>query len=183
MNRFKQDFGTVVDGQKIITTGNQSLFASIVHVGEIISSLSAGFIGDRRGRKGALFMVVAIVILGTVLQLIVVGSTPLLVVGRLVLGAGVGIASNCVPRKSQLLPGKYITHELRIYAVYLSEIPPAAIRGAMVSSWQLFLAIGQVIGAVVAQGTKDYQSTFVTLPNRFQYGHASLLFKPGSQPH
>ena len=37
-------------------------------------------------------------------------------------------------------------------SVYLSEIPPAAIRGAMVSSWQLFLAIGQVIGAVVAQG-------------------------------
>jgi hypothetical protein len=42
-------------------------------------------------------MVVVIVTLGAVLQLIVVGSTPLLVVGRLVLGAGVGIASNCVP--------------------------------------------------------------------------------------
>ncbi|QRV98553.1 Sugar (and other) transporter [Ceratobasidium sp. AG-Ba] len=141
MNRFKQDFGAVVNGEKIITAGNQSLFASIVQVGEIIGSLSAGFIGDFRGRKGALFMVCAIVTVGTVLQLIVVGSTPLLVVGRLVLGAGVGIASNCVP-------------------LYLSEIPPAAIRGAMVSSWQLFLAIGQVIGAVVAQGTKDYKSTF-----------------------
>jgi len=141
MHRFKQDFGTVVNGQKTITAGNQSLFASIVQVGEVIGSLSAGFIGDYRGRKGALFMVVAIVTLGTVLQLVVVGSTPLLVVGRLVLGSGVGIASNCVP-------------------LYLSEIPPASIRGAMVSSWQLFLAIGQVIGAVVAQGTKDYQSTF-----------------------
>ncbi|KAF8593875.1 general substrate transporter [Ceratobasidium sp. AG-I] len=141
MKRFKEDFGTVQNGVKVITASNQSLFASIVQVGEIIGSLGAGFIGDRRGRKGALFMVVTIVTLGTVLQLIVVGSTPLLVVGRLVLGAGVGIASNCVP-------------------LYLSEIPPAAIRGAMVSSWQLFLAIGQVIGAVVAQGTKDVESTF-----------------------
>jgi hypothetical protein len=30
----------------------------------------------------------------------------------------------------------------------------------MVSSWQLFLALGQVLGAGVAQGTKDYTSTF-----------------------
>jgi len=44
--------------------------------------------------------------------------------------------------------------------LYLSEIPPAAIRGSVVSCWQLSLAIGQVIGAVIAQGTKDYRSTF-----------------------
>lgn len=72
---------------------------------------------------------------------IVTGSKPLLVVGRFVLGGGVGIISNCVP-------------------LYLSELPPANIRGAVVSTWQLTLAIGQVIGAVIAQGTKDVNSTF-----------------------
>ncbi|CCO35331.1 hypothetical protein BN14_09448 [Rhizoctonia solani AG-1 IB] len=97
MTRFKNDFGTLQNGVRVITASNQSLFASIVQVGEVLGSLGAGFIGDRSGRKGALFMVVVIVTLGAVLQLIVVGSTPLLVVGRLVLGAGVGIASNCVP--------------------------------------------------------------------------------------
>jgi SP family sugar:H+ symporter-like MFS transporter len=56
-------------------------------------------------------------------------------------GMGVGIISNCVP-------------------LYLSELPPANIRGAVVSTWQLTLAIGQVIGAVIAQGTKDINSTF-----------------------
>lgn len=71
----------------------------------------------------------------------VTGSKPLLVVGRFVLGGGVGIISNCVP-------------------LYLSELPPANIRGAVVSTWQLTLAIGQVIGAVIAQGTKDIDSTF-----------------------
>ncbi|KAF8747214.1 MFS monosaccharide transporter [Rhizoctonia solani] len=140
MTRFKDDFGTVQDGVKVITASNQSLFASIVQVGEVLGSLSAGLIGDHSGRKGALLMVVLIVTLGAVLQLIVVGSTPLLVVGRLILGAGVGIASNCVP------------------CTFVSIV--RALFWAMVSSWQLFLAIGQVIGAVVAQGTKDVQSTF-----------------------
>lgn len=64
----------------------------------------------------------------------------LLIIGRLVLGSGVGIISNAVP-------------------LYLSEIPPVNIRGAVVSSWQLMLAIGQVIGACVGQGTKDITNT------------------------
>ena len=34
---------------------------------------------------------------GAVLQLILVGSIPLLVVGRFILGGGVGIISNAVP--------------------------------------------------------------------------------------
>lgn len=88
-----------------------------------------------------MYAVSLLVTIGAILQLIVTGNSPLLIVGRLVLGAGVGIASNAV-------------------TLYLSEIPPAEIRGSMVSSWQLFLALGQVLGAGVAQGTKDYSSTF-----------------------
>ena len=41
------------------------------------------------------------------MQLIVVGSGPLLTVGRLVLGMGVGVISNAVP-------------------LYLSEVPPTS---------------------------------------------------------
>lgn len=53
---------------------------------------------------------------------------------------GIGQISNCVP-------------------LYLSEASPAAVRGIVVGSWQLLLAIGQVIGACVDQGTKDIPST------------------------
>lgn len=35
----------------------------------------------------------------------------------------------------------------------------AVLRGIVVSCWQLLLAIGQVIGACVDQGTKDIAST------------------------
>ncbi|SJL09240.1 related to HXT1-Low-affinity hexose facilitator [Armillaria ostoyae] len=142
MNKFKLDFGTrQPDGSYTISSAYQSLFASIVQVGEVIGSLSAGFIGDRRGRKGAMVACVILVTFGAVLQLILTGSIALLVLGRAILGIGVGIVSNCT-------------------TLYLAEIPPAVIRGTMVSSWQLFLAIGQVIGAGVAQGTKDYTTSF-----------------------
>jgi hypothetical protein len=43
--------------------------------------------------------------------------------------------------------------------LYLSEIPPVQIRGIAVSSWQLMLAIGQVIGAGVGLGTHSLNST------------------------
>ncbi len=143
MKKFKLDFGQrQADGSYTISSSYQSLFASIVQVGEVIGSLSAGFIGDASGRKGAMVACIILVTIGAVLQLILVGSIPLLVVGRAILGIGVGIVSNCT-------------------TLYLSEIPPAAIRGTMVSSWQLFLAIGQVIGAGVAQGMSCWFSSVV----------------------
>ncbi len=65
MAKFKLDFGTrQPDGSYTISSAYQSLFASIVQVGEVIGSLSAGFIGDRRGRKGAMVACVILVTLG-----------------------------------------------------------------------------------------------------------------------
>jgi SP family sugar:H+ symporter-like MFS transporter len=78
-----------------INDGDQSLYASIVQVGEIFGSLSAGFVGDRFGRKGSMHFAITLVTIGTVLQLILAGSKALLTVGRLILGAGVGVISNC----------------------------------------------------------------------------------------
>lgn len=42
----------------------------------------------------------------------------------------------------------------------VSEVSPTAIRGTIVSSWQLVLAIGQVVGACVGQGTHTMTSTW-----------------------
>lgn len=127
MQRFKEDFGEydATTGTYEIKSTYTAVFASIVQAGEFVGSLMASVLGDYLGRKGALWTAVLIVTIGCILQLILVGSISLLIVGRLILGIGVGIVSNCVP-------------------MYLSEIPPAAIRGSIVSTWQLTLAIGQV---------------------------------------
>jgi MFS family permease len=126
MDKFKLDFGERLEnGTYDVSATNQSLFSSIIQAGEFVGSLSAAFVGDFLGRRGSLQTAVVISSVGAILQIIVAGSVPLLVVGRLVLGIGIGIVSNCAP-------------------LYLSEIPHASVRGSVVAGWQLLLAIGQV---------------------------------------
>ncbi|KZP04250.1 general substrate transporter [Athelia psychrophila] len=143
MNSFLQRFGdTVTNGSPALKSGTLSLLSSIVQVGELLGSLTATVIGGVGGRRGGLIAACFFVSLGAIIQLAADGSIAQLTVGRLVLGMGIGQISNCVP-------------------LYLSESSPAAIRGIVVGSWQLLLAIGQVIGACVDQGTHTipYPST------------------------
>ncbi|WRT66036.1 uncharacterized protein IL334_002987 [Kwoniella shivajii] len=128
------------DGTYSISSGDQSLWVSIIQVGEVFGSLAAGPIGDYAGRKGGLLSAIILLAIGVVLQMIIIGSSALLTVGRLIAGAGIGIISNAAP-------------------LYLSEIPPVEIRGACVSSWQLMLAIGQVIGACVGLASHNKSDT------------------------
>lgn len=138
MDKFKQDFGQLemVDGRQeyVFPSNIKSAVTSIVQAGELIGALIAGPMGDWVGRRGVFFGAAFMLTLGAVLQLIVAGSVPLLGLGRGILGMGVGMLANCTP-------------------LYLSEISTVAIRGVVVSSWQLMLAIGQVVGACVGQGT------------------------------
>lgn len=92
MDTFLRDFGTLqADGTYKLSSTYTSLFASIVQAGEFCGSLSASVIGDWSGRKGCMRVAVTLVTIGCILQLVVVGNATLLVVGRLVLGFGVGI--------------------------------------------------------------------------------------------
>lgn len=99
MDRFKRDFGVINpdNGQYEIPSNDQSLYASIVQAGEVVGSLLAAPLGDYVGRRGGFFGACTLVALGVVLQLVTVGSKALLTLGRGVLGAGVGVISNCTP--------------------------------------------------------------------------------------
>lgn len=144
MTKFKEDYGVplIVDGKATvdITSAQRSVVTSIVQAGEFCGALLAGPFGDWYGRRGAFFGAIFFLCLGTILQLIVAGNLPLLGTGRALVGVGVGFLANSTP-------------------LYLSEISTAAIRGAVVGSWQLLLAIGQVIGACVGQGTHNLTTT------------------------
>ncbi|KZP26508.1 general substrate transporter [Athelia psychrophila] len=143
MPAFLERFGdTVTNGRPALKSGTLSLLSSIVQVGELLGSLTATVIGGVGGRRGGLMAACTFVSIGTIVQLACNGSIAQLTVGRLILGMGIGQISNCVP-------------------LYLSESSPAAVRGIVVGSWQLLLAIGQVIGACVDQGTHTiaYPST------------------------
>ncbi|KAK8865577.1 hypothetical protein IAR55_000721 [Kwoniella newhampshirensis] len=138
---FIRQFGdTDANGRSSISSSDQSLWVSIIQVGEVFGSLAAGPIGDWSGRKGGIACAITLLAIGVILQMLVVGSGALITVGRVIAGGGIGIISNAAP-------------------LYLSEIPPMEIRGACVSSWQLMLAIGQVIGACVGLGSHNLSNT------------------------
>lgn len=138
MDKFQRDYGhkEIVNGVStyVFPSNIKAVVTSIVQAGEFCGALLAGPIGDWAGRRGCFFAATFMLTLGAVLQLIIAGSVPLLGTGRAILGVGVGMLANCTP-------------------LYLSEISTVAIRGVVVGSWQLLLAIGQVIGACVGQGT------------------------------
>ncbi|KAK0526676.1 hypothetical protein OC834_004712 [Tilletia horrida] len=141
MQRFLRDFGSLQpDGRFDVSSSQRSLLASIVQAGEVVGSVAAAPLGDWAGRRGVYFGACAQVALGAIIQLVTTSSIGVLTGGRFVLGIGIGLISNSTP-------------------LYLSELAPTPIRGVVVSCWQLFLAIGQVIGACVAQGTKGISST------------------------
>jgi MFS family permease len=60
----------------------------------------------------------------------------LLVPGRLIAGIGIGFVS-------------------AVIILYMSEIAPKAVRGAIVSGYQFCITIGLLLAAIVDNGTKD----------------------------
>lgn len=97
--------------------------------GAIVGAAVGGWINDAYGRKKATLLADVIFILGA----IVMAAAPnpyVLIVGRLLVGLGVGIASVTAP-------------------VYIAEASPSEIRGSLVSTNVLMITGGQFISYLV----------------------------------
>jgi sugar porter (SP) family MFS transporter len=105
---------------------------SWVTLGALVGSLLAGELGDRLGRKRAILIAGALFTLGAALQWIA-PSAVILVGGRFVIGAGVGIAAVSAP-------------------LYAAELAPAQLRGRFVSAYQLAITIGIFLAYLVNAG-------------------------------
>lgn len=116
MDTFINDFGDTVTtaGQRSISTTQRSLFSSMIQVGELAGSIVAASIGNRRARRDGLVLSCVFVCIGSATQSCSTNSA-VFIVGRTLLGVGIGIISNVVP-------------------LYLSEVPPKYLRGAMVGT-------------------------------------------------
>jgi MFS transporter, SP family, galactose:H+ symporter len=98
------------------------IITSWVTLGAMVGALAAGVLADRLGRRFTLMLAAAIFVVGTLLEALAPG-TAVLTIGRLVLGAGVGIASVAGP-------------------LYGAENAAARDRGRMVSMYQMAVTIG-----------------------------------------
>ncbi len=105
-------FGSLVEG----------LITSWVTLGALFGALLAGAIAERFSRKQALLLASYLFIVGAIVQALA-PTVPVLVIGRFVIGFGVGVASVAAP-------------------MFVAESSAPDIRGRLVSGYQLAITIG-----------------------------------------
>jgi SP family galactose:H+ symporter-like MFS transporter len=102
---------------------------SAVLLGAVIGAAFGGDLADRLGRR-KLIILAAVIFALAAITTAVVPSVPWLILGRVLVGIAIGIASIAAP-------------------LYISEVAPAQMRGSLVSLNQLAITIGIVVSYLV----------------------------------
>ncbi|KAF1953455.1 general substrate transporter [Byssothecium circinans] len=161
MNYFKQQFGGPSTSEdafngRLYATWQKSLIVAILSAGTFFGALIAGSVADWIGRRTTIIAGCLVFSVGVVLQL-AASSVGLLVPGRLIAGFGVGFVS-------------------AIIILYMSEVAPKAVRGAIVSGYQFFITIGLLLASVVDQSTQKIMSpSAYRIPIGIQFVWAAIL--------
>ncbi|MGD0433106.1 MAG: sugar porter family MFS transporter [Acetobacteraceae bacterium] len=112
-----------------LSTAGQSLVAGIVLVGAVLGAIMAGTLSDRFGRRPVILVTALVFVIGALLSAAAT-AVWILLVGRLLIGVAIGVASMLTP-------------------LYLAEISPAASRGAVTSLNQLCITLGILVSYLV----------------------------------
>ncbi|EDO16287.1 hypothetical protein Kpol_1053p24 [Vanderwaltozyma polyspora DSM 70294] len=116
--------GTDLD-HKELTYGNKEFITAATSLGALISSIFAGISADIFGRKPCILLSNLMFLIGAIIQ-VTAHTFWQMVVGRFIMGFGVGIGSLIAP-------------------LYISEIAPKNIRGRLTVINSLWLTGGQLI--------------------------------------
>ncbi|MCD4783870.1 MAG: sugar porter family MFS transporter [Candidatus Eremiobacteraeota bacterium] len=121
---------------------SQEMVVSAVLIGAILGAAFSGKLADKLGRKN-LIIYTAIIFAAGSFATSLAHSVDWLIAGRVIIGLAIGVASFTVP-------------------LYISEISPPKIRGALVSLNQLAITIGIVLSYLVDRG-------FASFPHGWRY--------------
>ncbi|MBV8331134.1 MAG: sugar porter family MFS transporter [Candidatus Eremiobacteraeota bacterium] len=109
-----------------LTTQLQEFTISVVLIGCIAGAAVSGWIADRIGRRWTLLCAGVVFIAGAIISALTPDEQVLLA-GRFVVGIGIGFSSVVAP-------------------LYISEVAPSNVRGALVSLYQFAITVG-ILGA------------------------------------
>ncbi|KZT57947.1 general substrate transporter [Calocera cornea HHB12733] len=155
---FRRDFGSIIDGQPVLSAAWQSGFNSASSIGGMFGGLSLGFVADRFGRRGAVALCCVISTIGIFLQFFTpVQANPMLLVGKLVNGFALGMYVSCA-------------------SSYCSEVSPLALRGISTGAVNLWIVLGQFLSNGVIEGTGTRTDKYAyRLPFAIQWIFPAIL--------
>ena len=110
------------------STVAQEFIVSSLLVGAVLGTFLSGLLSRKYGRKKTLLVSAVVFALGSVFSALATGTIMLMAI-RVFLGMAVGIASFTAP-------------------LYLSEMAPQRIRGALISMYQLMITIGILLAYI-----------------------------------
>ena len=121
---------------------------SCVLVGALLGAIVGGILADRYGRRRVIIATATLFVVGAI-ETALSPTITLLIAGRIIVGAAIGVASFTTP-------------------LYISEVSPIKIRGRLVSINQVALTSGIVISYLVDYSLVDVQGW------RWMFGLAAI---------
>ncbi|KAI1420640.1 general substrate transporter [Xylaria sp. FL1777] len=118
-----------------LTGASKAIITSVLSLGTFIGALVASDFADLFGRRTTVLGSCAVFLVGVVFQMASAGLS-LLVIGRVVSGLGVGGVS-------------------AILILYMSEIAPRKVRGAIVSGYQFCITVGLLLASAIDYATQN----------------------------
>jgi sugar porter (SP) family MFS transporter len=125
-----EDFG--------LTTSQQELLTTMVVIGQIAGALGAGVLANAIGRKKSVVLILVAYAAFALLGAFSI-ALPMLLAARLLLGTTIGVMVVVVP-------------------VYVAESAPAAVRGALLTTYQLTIVSGLIVGYLAGYLLADTHS-------------------------
>ncbi|KAG4433558.1 hypothetical protein IFR05_010954 [Cadophora sp. M221] len=157
-----QEFINLIEfpGAEALKSSHQSLIVSILSAGTFFGAIIAGDVADRIGRKWTVIGGCFIYVIGVIIQMLTgIGGSALgiIVGGRVIAGIGVGFES-------------------AIVILYMSEICPKKVRGALVAGYQFCITIGLLLAACVVYACENKTgSESYRIPIGIQFAWAAIL--------
>ncbi|PKB79953.1 MAG: hypothetical protein BZY88_10635 [SAR202 cluster bacterium Io17-Chloro-G9] len=111
------------------------IFIAVTHLPQFFTTLAAGFLADRFGRKVTIIPATALISLG-ILLFIYTTSFPGLIISGVLLGLGEGLAGPPL-------------------VAYFADIAPAGLEGITMGSFRTFGGAGSLLGAILLGGVAD----------------------------